>query len=316
MKKNNFRVAIIGGGVAGIHMASSLNYFNVSNCIIETNEYLGGQPIQLYPNKPIHDFPGYTSILSQDIVNNLLEQLNSYNKTEIYLKTKINDITFENDLYVIKTNDMLIEAEFIIISTGIGLFLPNKLEINNVVYESNRIEYTVDANINKYKNKRIVVLGGGDSAIDWSNFFVENNISNDVSIIHRRNEYRSKSIGISKLETNKIKQYLDYEIVELNNNSIKVRHNLTKIERNIIFDFIIVQYGQKMNVFDIDLFNKIEKTKNMKIKTNQNQKTNVKNVFAIGACAYFDEKPNTILNACADGMTVAWYIGRGKIKEW
>lgn len=317
MRELNVKIAIIGAGAGGIHAASAFNYFNYSNCIIEKNSYVGGQPIQLYPNKEIYDFPGYASILAKDVISNLYNQLISYNKTEILLNSNIESIieNDENNGFIIKTNSAIINCEYIVIATGIGAFLPNKLEINNKIIENSKIEYTVDINYKKYINKKIVVLGGGDSAIDWANYFKKNNITNHVAIVHRRNEYRAQNKGILELKNNKVNEFLDYEIISIDENFIRIKHNKTSKIIRINFDYIIVQYGQKANFMNIDLFNKINKNELNKIITNQNQKTNIKNIFAIGGCTYFNAKSNTILTACADGMAVAWYISKNK-KEW
>lgn len=310
-------VAILGAGVAGIHCGSALNYFNISNCIIEKNEYIGGQPIQLYPNKPIYDFPAASSILSQDVVINLYKQLMNYKKTQIYLSTIIIDIKYEDNHFLINTNlGKSIFCKYIVIATGIGAFLPNKLEINNKTYHNSKIEYTVDIEPLKYKNKKIVILGGGDSAVDWANYFIENKITNNVSIVHRRDEYRAKSISVNNLRKNLVKEYKNFQIIDCDKQLITIQHNLANEIIKLEYDFLIVQYGQKINYDKIPLLNKIIKGHKNLIVTDQNQKTNVKNIFAIGGCTYFLHKPNTILNACADGMTVAWYLSKQKEDIW
>lgn len=316
MNDINVKIAIIGGGAAGIHAASTFNYFNYSNCIIEKNNFLGGQPTQLYPNKEISDFPGYSNILGKDVIANLYNQLISYNKTEILLNSYIESIIQKDDGgFIIKTNSKQIICEYIVLATGIGAFLPNKLEIDNKIIENEKIEYTVSIDYKKYINKKIIVLGGGDSAIDWANYFKKNNISNNVAIVHRRDEYRAQNKGINELKENNINEFLNYEIISVNDDFIRIKHNVTSKIIRINYDYIIVQYGQKANFMNIDLLNKINKNQLNKIITDQNQRTNIKNIFAIGSCTYFNAKPNTILTACADGMAVAWYIAKNK-KEW
>lgn len=316
MKELNVKIAIIGAGAGGLHAGSAFNYFNYSNCIIEKNSFVGGQPIQLYPNKEIYDFPGYSSILSKDVIANLYNQLISYNKTEILLNSYIKSVEQKSDNhFVILTNDAIINCEYIVLATGIGAFLPNKLEINNEVIESEKIEYTVSIDYKKYINKKIIILGGGDSAVDWANYFKKNNISNNVAIVHRRDQYRAQNKGVNELKNNNVNEFLDYEIISVNDDFIRIKHNKTMKTIRINYDYIIVQYGQKANFMNIDLFNKIKKNELNKIITDQNQRTNIKNIFAIGGCTYFNAKSNTILTACADGMTVAWYIAKNK-KEW
>ncbi|EGZ31114.1 NAD(P)/FAD-dependent oxidoreductase [Malacoplasma iowae] len=307
------KICIIGGGVAGMFAATTASFFKFDNILLEKNPFLGGQVTQLYPSKYVYDFPTKIKDRSKAIVDELEEQMNSYKETKVYKSIEVLDIlSLENDQYKIVTDKNFdIICDFLIIASGIGMFKLNQLEIDNQPIVAENIHYTVNTHNPIYKDKKIVVLGGGDSALDWANYFVEDKITNDVSIVHRRNEYRAKPLSVEMLSKNKVKEYKDYLPVEIENNCITIEHNQTKQKEKLLYDFLIVQYGQTPSLIKIDLLEKMEKIGN-KIKIDINQKTNLKNIYAIGDCTYYPCKPNTIVTACADATKVIWHIAKNK----
>lgn len=307
------KICIIGGGVAGMFAATTASFFKFDNILLEKNPFLGGQVTQLYPSKYVYDFPTKIKDRSKAIVDELEEQMNSYKETKVYKSIEVLDIlSLENDQYKIVTDKNFdIICDFLIIASGIGMFKLNQLEIGNQPIVADNIHYTVNTHNPIYKDKKIVVLGGGDSALDWANYFVEDKITNDVSIVHRRNEYRAKPLSVEMLSKNKVKEYKDYLPVEIENNYITIEHNQTKQKEKLLYDFLIVQYGQTPSLIKIDLLEKMEKIGN-KIKIDINQKTNLKNIYAIGDCTYYPCKPNTIVTACADATKVIWHIAKNK----
>ncbi|MCF0217434.1 MAG: NAD(P)/FAD-dependent oxidoreductase [Malacoplasma sp.] len=321
IKTNLIDVAIIGAGAGGIYASTMAHYFKLKNIVLEKNEYIGGQPIEIYPNKFIYDFPCFYEIKSSDVIKKLLIQNQTYNKDSIKTNVEIFNISvvkFEQEQYFyFQTSYQNFYARNIIIATGNGFFKPRKLEINNVVIDSKLIHYVVGINTAIYQNKKIVILGGGDSAVEWANYFAEEKISCDVSIVHRRNEYRSSSFMIQSLEKNKIKQYLNYEIIDFNeiNQNLIIKHKESNEIKNINFDFVFVQYGQIPSQLSINLFDQIEKEKG-KYKVDLNQKTNIKNIYAIGDASWFLFKPMTILSACNDAMKAIYHIVKNKEETW
>ncbi|MDE7112237.1 MAG: NAD(P)/FAD-dependent oxidoreductase, partial [Malacoplasma sp.] len=221
-----------------------------------------------------------------------------------------------NLYFLFETNQEEFLAEKIIIATGNGTFNPRKLEINNQEIISKLINYSIDLNASVYKNKKIIVLGGGDSAVEWANYFVEENITKDVTIVHRRNKYRSSLFMIDSLEKNKIVQKLNYEIVAFDeaNKSITISHNENNQKEILNFDCLIVQYGQIANPINIKILNDLEKEKG-KYKIDINQKTSHKNIYAIGDATHYNCKPNTIITACADATKAVWHIAKNKYES-
>lgn len=309
------KILIIGGGAAGIFAAITASFFKNNNILIEKNPFLGGQPVQIYPNKYIYDFPCFSKIKSNEVINLLINQLNDAKFSKYFTScypTEIKKIhnNLNEDLFCVSTNNIHIHCEYIILATGNGSFSPIKLTIDEKEIESNKIHYTVSPNIELYKNKKIVILGGGDAAVEWANYFAEENISNDVSIIHRRNEYRAKSFHIDELKKNKIKQFLNFEIKMFNDEFLIIKHKDTNEEIKINFDWIIIQYGQKHTPNSVDFLNQLNYHSSGKIIIDQNQKTNIKKIYAIGDATYYSCKPNTIVTGCADATKAIWHINK------
>lgn len=307
-KNNFFDIVIIGGGCAGIFAATTGSYFGYKCCILERNDFLGGQIIQLYPNKNVYDFPTKIKANAKSIVDELVAQVKETD-TKIMTNVKVLEINNDKSIFNIKieNNKETISGKFLIIATGIGALIPNKLEINNKEIINDKIIYSIDENIEKFRNKKIVILGGGDSAIDWSNHLVSEEISNDVVIIHRRKEFRGNLANVDKMNKNNIKQFTEYELLDVDANHLylcKLNENNIEID----YDFILVQYGQKNVPFDIDFFKNIEKTNINKIIVDQNQQTNIKNIYAVGDATFYKNKANTIVTAVGESTKVIWNI--------
>lgn len=308
------KICIIGGGVAGMFAATTASFFKFDNVVIEKNPFVGGQVTQLYPSKYVYDFPTRIKDRSKTIVDDLEEQMKSYEETKVFKSTQVIDIiALEDDRYkVITDKNIDVICEFLIIASGIGAFKLNQLEIDEKPIMAENVHYTVQTHSPIYKDKKIIVLGGGDSALDWANYFVEENITKDVSIIHRRNEYRAKPMSVEMLSKNNIKEYMDYVPIKVEKDCIEIQHNITQEIKKIFYDFLIVQYGQSPSLIKIELLDKIERN-GSKIKIDINQKTNLKNIYAIGDCTYYPCKPNTIVTACADATKVIWHIAKNKL---
>jgi thioredoxin reductase (NADPH) len=163
MNNNNYDLVIIGGGPAGIFAATVAKIKGLNPLLIEANDYLGGQPLMIYSQKNIEDFPGYVNIKAYQLIDNLIDQLEHTN-VPVMLKTRVITYSKDGDNFKITlSNNDLIITRAIIIATGPGMFVPNRLEVDGDT--ANNIQYFV-GEVNSYKDKHAVILGGGDSAVD------------------------------------------------------------------------------------------------------------------------------------------------------
>lgn len=308
-------VLIIGGGPSGMYASIIGALINVSSIIIESNENLGGQPMQLYAQKDIHDYPGFLNIQPTVFINGMIEQMNSLSdKIDFFLKTAILDIVKEDDYFLTKlSNGKTIKSRFIIIATGSGSFSPVKSDLLKEIDYPN-VHYIFKGD-DHYKNKKIIILGGGDSALDWANCLKERNITENIFLIHRREEFRARQEKIDKLSSNKIKTYLKYDLFKINKNEIVIKEIELGHEIKLKYDFLLVQYGQEIKrQDDIEILKKIKRNNINKIIIDINCRTNIENIFATGNSNHFDSKPNLIISAMAEGAT-AMYSIRSEIRK-
>jgi thioredoxin reductase (NADPH) len=157
---NIYDVLIIGGGVGGIKCATICHKKKLKTLLIDSNDILGGQLSVLYPQKTITNVSEYKPIKAYELVNKLIDELHNTD-IDILLGTKLKEVyKHDNIFHIILSNNEYINTKNIIIATGPGEFTPNKLNFDN-----KNISYFVN-NIDDYKNKKVVILGGGDSAVD------------------------------------------------------------------------------------------------------------------------------------------------------
>ncbi|MCI0922692.1 NAD(P)/FAD-dependent oxidoreductase [Sphingobacterium rhinopitheci] len=191
-------LCIIGAGPVGLFSVFEAGLLKMRCHLIDVLPQVGGQLSEIYPQKPIYDIPGFPVIKAQELIDNLIEQIRPFNPTfslgelvkEIY---KLDENTFR-----IKTSEnTIVEAKAIVIAGGLGCFEPRKPSIENLSqFEGKGISYFVK-NIEQYRDKRIVIAGGGDSALDWT---IElSKIAKKVTLIHRNNSFRGSPDSADKI---------------------------------------------------------------------------------------------------------------------
>jgi len=165
----SFDVTIIGGGPVGIFTLFQAGMLGMKACIIDGMDKLGGQCAELYPEKPIYDIPAFSLVTGGDLIENLKKQASRFEYEKI-LSTKVEKIdgSVENGFELFdEKNELICKTKVVIMAYGSGMFLPNKITLQNAVeFEDKSLFYNVQKK-NDFLNKNIVILGGGDSALDW-----------------------------------------------------------------------------------------------------------------------------------------------------
>jgi thioredoxin reductase (NADPH) len=179
----------------------------------------GGQLAELYPKKPIFDIPGFPEVLAGDLVDNLMEQIKQF-QPGFTLGERAEEIeTLEDGTFIVTSSKgKKFHANSIAIAGGLGSFEPRKPLIDDIeFYEDKGVKYFIK-NPEKFRDKRVVIAGGGDSALDWSIFL--SNVASEVTLIHRRNEFRGALDSVEKVQElknlGKIKLITPGEVVGLN----------------------------------------------------------------------------------------------------
>ncbi len=192
-------ILIIGAGPTGLFTVFEAGLLKLKCHIIDALPQPGGQLAELYPKKPIYDIPGYPEVLAGDLVANLMEQIKQFQPGFTLAETAENIDKLEDGTFIVTTNKgTKHHAKAVAIAGGLGTFEPRKPEIDNIsFYEEKGVEYFVkDPEL--FRNKKIIIAGGGDSALDWSIFLAD--VAEKVTLIHRRNEFRGALDSVEKLQ--------------------------------------------------------------------------------------------------------------------
>jgi len=254
-----YDVVIIGSGIAGMTAGIYLKRNNI-NCLIIENDAPGGQ---LNRSNTIENYPGYVNIDGPSLAYNIYNQVTKLGVE--YLFDDINSIDYSNN--IIKTNDKEIKYKYLIIATGRS---PKKLEILNK-YEGNGVSYCAICDGGLYKNKDVLVIGGGNSAFEEALYL--SNICNKVYIMNRSNNLRADNHEIDKVKNkNNIELLLNEEV-----NNIKEKDDKFLINNKYLVDgiFVCIGYVPNSSLFDLE-------KENDYIVVDNKYKTNIDNVYAIG----------------------------------
>ena len=204
---------IVGAGPVGLFAVHQLGIIGLKSEVIDNLDKAGGQCIELYPDKPIYDIPAIPICTGEELTKNLLKQIKPF-KTNIHLSERVQEISKEKNNWIVKTSkNKVFSAPNIIIAGGVGSFEPRRLSVKSAEkYEGKNIFYSVHDK-NKFKDKKVSIFGGGDSALDWA---LELSKISNVTLIHRREEFRGSTHTLSeikKLEKNgKLKIKTKYQL--------------------------------------------------------------------------------------------------------
>ena len=215
-------LAIIGAGPVGLFAAFQAGLLGIKACVIDSQDFVGGQCSALYPEKPIYDIPAHPCISGDDLAKKLEIQAKHFN-TVFHLGKRVIEI-FKDEAtsdFILKTaSGEIIQAKTILIAAGLGMFVPNKPRVEEIEeYEEKSIFYNVKSK-NYFKDKNIVIFGGGDSAADWTIELV--NIAKSVTLVHRRDQFRCAAASVNALEMlekeNKLNIERSKQLVEIKGN--------------------------------------------------------------------------------------------------
>lgn len=287
-----YDIAIIGGGPGGLYAHYYANQKKLSSILIEANNELGGQPTILFPVKAIHDYPGWESIQASELMNDFIKKAKY---PDIVLNTSVAKIEQDNECYRLVTNKEPIFAKFVIIATGGGFFKFNKI----AGVESKKIHYVVK-NLNDYKGKKVIIAGGGDAALDWASEILKRKLTNDLSIVHRRDEFRAVRTKLDCLKCYKYKTYLNKTSKVIASNKLEITDNKTGKVEVLPFDYLIVQYGQTYSLQDNQMLKPFNLDLQNRIKVDEHCRTNMGGIYAIGNVASYNDKPRLIHVAVSD----------------
>ena len=290
---------IIGAGPVGLFTVHQLGIKGLKAVVIDNLDRAGGQCIELYPDKPIYDIPAVPECTGEELTKNLLEQIKPFD-TKFFFNERVEEVKQDKHNWIVKTNNSNeFSAPNIIIAGGVGSFEPRKLSLKEIEKFENKSLFYAVKNKEKFKNKKISIFGGGDSALDWS---LELSKFSKITLIHRRDEFRGAPHTLSeirKLEKEGkilIKTPCQLDSVEGNEfiKSISVKFNDGKIEK-INTDIVLSFFGLIMKLGPIAEWGLNMNKKTIEVNS-KNFETNKKGIFAVGDICNYPGKLKLILS--------------------
>jgi len=299
---------IIGAGPVGLFCVHQLGIIGLKCEVVDNLDKIGGQCIELYPDKPIYDIPAVPECTGEELTNNLIEQIKVF-KTNFHLNERVEEIKKNEKKWSIKTNKGTeFEASSIIIAAGVGSFEPRKFPTKEIEkYEGKQILYSIkDKKI--FKDKTVTIFGGGDSALDWA---IELSNTSKVILVHRRDEFRGMQASIDKVnqlkDEGKIEVHTKYQLGSVNGNekveSIKIKHDDESI-KEIKTDYVLGFFGLIMQLGPIAEWGLNLDKKTVPVNT-ENFETNKEGIFAIGDICTYPGKLKLILSGFHEGALAA-----------
>ena len=294
-------VVIVGAGPVGLFAVHQLGIKGLKSEVIDNLDKAGGQCIELYPDKPIYDIAGIPECTGKELTNNLLDQIKPF-KTNFHFNERVQEINSEGDNWIIKTSqNKVFSSPNIIIAGGVGSFEPRRLSVKDAEkYEGKNIFYSI-SDKNMFKNKKISIFGGGDSALDWA---LELSKIAKVTLIHRREEFRGAPHTLNQIKKEgkvDIKTKFQLSSISGKNNieSINIQNDDGK-ETEVKTDYILSFFGLIMKLGPITEWGLNMDKKTIKVNT-ENFETNKKGIFAIGDICTYPGKLKLILSGFHEG---------------
>jgi ferredoxin/flavodoxin---NADP+ reductase len=286
-------ITIIGGGPTGLFASFYAGMREMSVKIIDSLPQLGGQLIELYPDKYIYDVGGFPKILAKDFVANLVTQAH-YSKPEILLGETALSVERDGDHFVLKTDKGVHLTRTIILTAGIGAFRPRKIGLKEEVeFEEKTLHYGIK-DLSIFKDKNVVVCGGGDSAVDWA--LMLEDIASNVTLVHRRERFTAHETSVNQLLESKVdvKTSLNVKAIEGEDGNVKelVLASKDGSEERIAVDHLIVNYGNISSLGPLKEWG-VDMDRNS-IIVNSRMETNIEGIYAAGDVTTYDGKVKLI----------------------
>ena len=299
---------IIGAGPTGLFTAHQLKIIGLDCVIVDNLDKVGGQCIELYPDKPIYDIPALPVCTGQELTQNLINQIKPFN-IKIFLNERVDEVKKENNQWLVKTNaGNTFLTPNVIIAGGVGSFEPRRFSVKDCEkYEEKSIFYSIK-NKKTFDKKIVSIFGGGDSALDWA---IELSKFSKINLIHRREDFRGSKASvdqIKKLEKQgKINLFTKFQLSKVSGTnkleSIDIKHDDGGI-KNLKTDYVLGFFGLIMQLGPIANWGLNLNKKTIEVDTEKFE-TNQKGIYAIGDICNYPGKLKLILSGFHEGALAA-----------
>jgi thioredoxin reductase len=302
-KHEVYDVTIIGAGPSGLFAAFYAGLRGMKTKILEALPEPGGQLTVLYPEKFIYDVPGFPKVLAKDLVKSLTEQAYQFHPTLCFEEQVLSLQRHDDGLIQLLTTRGEHWTRTVIIAAGIGAFQPNKLDRPGVAEFEGRGVYYFVRHKALFRGKRVLIVGGGDSAVDWALNLKD--WAQEVTLIHRRDQFRALESSVIELMRSPVRVKLFWELEAVHGDqtvkAATIVHNKTGEKETISVDAVLLFLGFKAEVGYLKAWGL--EVDNRHILVNGRMETNLPGVYAIGDIA---ENPQSVyLNLIATGFAQA-----------
>ncbi|MCC7531687.1 MAG: NAD(P)/FAD-dependent oxidoreductase [Candidatus Melainabacteria bacterium] len=300
-----YDITIVGGGPTGLFGTFYAGLRGLKTKVIDVLPELGGQLTALYPEKYVYDVAGHPKILAKDLAKNLSTQSQLF-KPALCLGEKVLNLTkIEGDIWQVTTDKADHHySKTVLLALGAGACVPKKLDIDyNQDLEGDGIYYAVK-NKEKFRDKKVLIVGGGDSAVDWANEF--SLFAKNVTLIHRRDQFRAVQTSVEEMKRNKIDIKTFYEMKEIQVAGGKIDgavifDNRTGKEEQMAIDAILINIGFVINLDFLKSWG--VKMEGNAISVNEKMETNLPGVYSAGDIAAHTAKLKLIATGAAEAAT-------------
>lgn len=301
-------ITIIGGGPSGLFAAFYAGLRGASTKIVDSLPELGGQLAALYPDKYIYDIPGFRKILARELVERQVDQALEHSPT-LCLNEKVTQLHRQQDglieLHTEPGNTHRSRA--VIIAAGVGAFVPRTLDIPDISRMEGKGVYYFLKDLEAFRDKRVLVVGGGDTALDWANSLIA--VASQVTLVHRRGTFRAHEQAIRELLGSAATLLCFYELKALHGDvqvvAATVLDNRTGEELTLEVDAVVLGLGFLANLGPIKEWG-LNITGNS-IKVDSKMQSNLPGVYAVGDIATYEGKIKLIATATGEAAVAANY---------
>lgn len=306
-------VAIIGAGPVGLFAVFECGMLKMNCHVIDALETTGGQCVALYPEKPIYDIPAHPAIDAADLIHKLEQQVAPFHPT-YHLGQQVVKLAPQGDRWLLETDrGTQIDARAVIIAAGCGAFGPNRPPLEGLEkYEGKSVFYLVKRK-EDFRGKRVVIAGGGDSALDWTLALAD--VAEHIYVIHRRPKFRAAPESVARMEAlakeGKIELVVPYQLHGLQGENGKLSAvdvaTLDGEVKSLPADVLLPFFGLAMNLGPIAHWGLNLDHHHIQV-TQQSCATNVPGIFAIGDIATYPGKLKLILCGFSEAAMAAYGI--------
>lgn len=320
MKTLTTDVAIIGAGPVGLFQIFELGLQGLNTIVIDSLPEIGGQCSELYPDKPIYDIPALPNAKASDVIDNLWQQAAIFDPTFLLAERVEHIEKVSVDSFIVTTNKQtVIHCRAVIIAAGNGAFSPVKLKVPLIdKFEDQQLFYRI-SNVEHFRDKNVVLLGGGDSALDWS--LTLQKVAKSVLLIHRSRNFKAAKSSVNKMHElcEQVKmQFLCGQVSSFQEEENKLTGlTITSkdgVNRRVELDELVVLFGMSPKLGPIDNWQLEMHQHQIKVDT-QSFQTSVTGIYAVGDINYYPGKRKLILSGFHEAALAAFSIAETVLEK-